>query len=186
MLQYFFKKSEYISMLFVAFVWCMPASAQTASSLNQVPATGNLASTDSLPKEEELMAQLEKQVFDLINLHRAKKGLTILQWSDAVYDPSLQFSTNMAQKTAPFSHEGFENRIAEVTAALALPRPRYVAASAENIAYGDLTAEKVVAGWIKSKGHKKNLEGDYTHSAVGIEKDANGILYFTQIFIKIK
>lgn len=170
----------------MAFVWCMPTSAQTASSFNQVPATGKLAATDKLPNEEDALLQLEKQVFDLINLYRTKKGLAILQWSDAVYDPCLQLSTEMAQKTAPFSHEGFEKRIAQVTAALDLAKPRYLAASAENIAFGDLTAEKVVAGWIKSKGHKKNIEGDYTHSAVGIEKDANGILFFTQIFIKIK
>ena len=54
----------------------------------------------------------------------------------------------------------------------------------ENVAYGYSTAESVVNAWIKSEGHKKNIEGDFTHFEVTAEKSSDDKWYFTNIFIK--
>ena len=32
--------------------------------------------------------------------------------------------------------------------------------------------------------HKKNIDGDYDLAGVGAAQDANGVVYFTQIFVK--
>jgi len=41
-----------------------------------------------------------------------------------------------------------------------------------------------VNSWLNSSGHKKNIEGNYSHTGVGIAKNQYGTLYFTQIFVK--
>jgi uncharacterized protein YkwD len=47
-----------------------------------------------------------------------------------------------------------------------------------------LTAHKVVDGWLHSPGHKKNIEGDYNFTGIGVSKDKNGRIYYTQIFLR--
>ena len=54
----------------------------------------------------------------------------------------------------------------------------------ENVAYGYSSAKSVVNAWIKSKGHKENIEGDFTHFDVTAEKSADGKWFFTNIFVK--
>jgi uncharacterized protein YkwD len=44
--------------------------------------------------------------------------------------------------------------------------------------------EQAVEGWIKSSGHRKNMEGDFDLTGIGITKNAKSEYYFTQIFIK--
>jgi uncharacterized protein YkwD len=60
----------------------------------------------------------------------------------------------------------------------------YMSASAENVAYGQLSAQAVVKGWINSAPHRKNMEGNYTLTGIGLYKDRKGVIYFTQIFLR--
>lgn len=58
-------------------------------------------------------------------------------------------------------------------------------AAAENIAYGQRTAQEVMNSWMNSAGHKANiLSKSYTQIGVGVAKKSNGTLYFTQMFLK--
>jgi uncharacterized protein YkwD len=58
-------------------------------------------------------------------------------------------------------------------------------AAAENIAYGQRTAQAVVTAWMNSPGHKANiLSKATTHIGVGAAKKADGTLYWTQMFMK--
>ena len=50
---------------------------------------------------------------------------------------------------------------------------------------GYTSAQAVVDGWLGSEGHKTNIEGDYTHSAISAVKTNDGVYYYTQIFIKL-
>jgi uncharacterized protein YkwD len=45
-----------------------------------------------------------------------------------------------------------------------------------------MSAREVVDGWLKSPGHKRNIEGDFTLTGIGIASDKQGNIYFTQIF----
>jgi uncharacterized protein YkwD len=55
---------------------------------------------------------------------------------------------------------------------------------AENVATGQHTAQSAVDTWLKSQGHRENIEGDYNQTGIGITKGKNGSLFFTEIFIK--
>ena len=57
--------------------------------------------------------------------------------------------------------------------------------TSENVAMNNspIPAQVVVRGWINSEGHKKNMEGDYDLTGVGIARSRNGSWYFTQIFV---
>jgi uncharacterized protein YkwD len=53
----------------------------------------------------------------------------------------------------------------------------------ENIAMGYASAESVVAGWMGSEGHKKNiLNASYTHMGISCCKDSDGYYYWAQEF----
>lgn len=58
-------------------------------------------------------------------------------------------------------------------------------AAAENIAYGQRTAQEAVTSWMNSPGHRANiLNKSFTQIGVGVAKKANGTMYFTQMFLK--
>ena len=65
---------------------------------------------------------------------------------------------------------------------LAMPWQR----TAENVAssqgYPDAAAE-AVRGWLGSAGHRKNIEGPYDRTGVGVARSATGEVFFTQIFV---
>jgi uncharacterized protein YkwD len=54
----------------------------------------------------------------------------------------------------------------------------------ENIAMGQKTPQEVMTAWMNSEGHRKNiLNSSFTEIGIGIAKDKNGRLYWTQMFI---
>ena len=54
----------------------------------------------------------------------------------------------------------------------------------ENIAMGQRTPQEVMNSWMNSSGHRANiLNSSFTTLGVGIAKDANGTIYWTQMFI---
>jgi uncharacterized protein YkwD len=83
----------------------------------------------------------------------------------------------MAIRKTSFGHDGFEGRVKKIAQKLG-----GLKASAENVAYGHLSAKEVVNNWLKSPGHKKNIEGKYTMTGIGVVKANDGTLFFTQIF----
>ena len=57
--------------------------------------------------------------------------------------------------------------------------------AAENIAYGQRTAQEVMNAWMNSPGHRANiLSRNLTEIGVGAAKAANGTIYWTQMFLK--
>ncbi|MBS3964756.1 MAG: CAP domain-containing protein [Methylomonas sp.] len=120
---------------------------------------------------------LENQVVELINGHRESIGLTPLMPDSHIADTSRTHSADMANGRSPFSHEGFDKRVERIRKALG------GMGFAENVAFGYRTAQ-VVVGWLNSPGHKANIEGDFTHTGVGIALARDGSLFFTQMFVK--
>ncbi|MFL9484118.1 CAP domain-containing protein [Chitinophagaceae bacterium LWZ2-11] len=125
------------------------------------------------------ISRVEKDVFNLINKHRQSIGLQPLKWMSGITDQAEIHSSDMALRKTGFGHEGFETRYAKLQKAIG-----NVHAGAENVAYGTLTAEQVTKGWLGSPGHKKNIEGDYNLTGIGVAVDKQGLLFFTQIFLK--
>lgn len=128
---------------------------------------------------DEIAERFEIEIVELVNRHRATLGLNSLTISKAITGPSKVHSQNMANGRVRFSHDGFEERTAAIRKAIG------GIGFAENVAYGQTTAESVVDGWLKSPGHRKNIEGDFTHIGIGIAQAKDRALYYTQIFAKI-
>lgn len=120
---------------------------------------------------------IEIQILELINNHRLSLGL------NALSDMTLV-------KSVAYSHTDYMVDNNEVSHANFYKRSDYLKANAgaikvsENVAYGYSSAETVVRAWLKSDGHRANIEGDYTSFDVAAEENAEGKWYYTNIFIK--
>ncbi len=129
-------------------------------------------------KEKDNYTTLKTGILDLVNKHRAGMGLKPLKMNEVAEKAAEQHSHNMATKKIPFGHDGFDARMAGISKKL-----NGATGWAENVAMGPETAEQAVDMWLHSAGHKKNIEGDYNLTGIGIVKNANGDLYYTQIFV---
>ncbi len=118
------------------------------------------------------------EVLVYINKHRTEMGLPKLQMDERISEIAEKHSRNMANDNIPFGHSGYDDRMKAIS-----KKTDHITATAENVALGDVDAKEVVKMWLDSKMHRKNIEGNYNLTGVGIAKDKNGALYFTQIFV---
>jgi len=114
-----------------------------------------------------------------VNEYRHKKGLAPLQANSFLSSVALEHSRDMLTGKTPFGHEGFHERIDRIRKRLG---PVHVAA--ENVASGPMSAREVVDGWLHSAGHRKNIEGNFKLTGIGLAKRRDGMVYFTQIFMR--
>lgn len=124
------------------------------------------------------ISDLELEILELINQHRASLSLTPLVFHPAIQASSFQHSTNIVKEVVPFGHEGFSDR------ANTLVKSLKGSAASENVAMGQKTAEEVVQAWLNSPGHRNNIEGDFNLTGISVVKNQQGDPIFTQIFIK--
>lgn len=119
----------------------------------------------------------EREVVRLVNLERAKAGLSPLEY-DWQLSRVARYKSEDMQKNKYFSHTS----------------PTYGSpfnmmksfgisykTAGENIAKGYQTPSAVVNGWMNSKGHRANiLNSSFTHIGVGYVASGN---YWTQMFV---
>ncbi|HEY9806852.1 MAG TPA: CAP domain-containing protein [Candidatus Obscuribacterales bacterium] len=149
------------------------STVQPAHSYTQVIAQTSTTATSP--------STLEKSAFDQINKYRAAKGLPALTWNATIAQQARIHSQNMANGKVPFSHDGFQQRVDAIAKTVAYR------GAAENVAYNQGfsdPATKAVQGWINSKGHRTNIEGNYNLSGIGVARNDKGEYYFTQVFIR--
>lgn len=122
-------------------------------------------------------SSIEIEVLDLINGYRAEKGHLELELLDANSIQAELHNQHMIRE-GKVCHDGFPGRYA------ALVNNAGAEAVSENVAFGYRTAEAVVAAWIESESHHKNLIGNHTHFGIAVNMDDQGKLYFTNIFVR--
>jgi uncharacterized protein YkwD len=120
---------------------------------------------------------LEDEILSLINQYRKKKGLTVLESNFVIETEARRHTVSMATHKVPFGHNGFSYRTKVIMA-----KVPGLTATAENVAYGSTSAQEVVDGWLNSPGHKKNIEGKFRLTGIGVARDDKSRLFFTQIF----
>jgi uncharacterized protein YkwD len=125
------------------------------------------------------MLSLEQQTHSRINAYRASKGLPSLTWSDVIANQARRHSQSMASGKTRFGHGGFRDRLAIIGRSIQWSH------GGENAAISR-TASGAVAVWLKSRGHRKEIEGKFNLTGIGAARAANGSVYFTQIFIDSK
>jgi uncharacterized protein YkwD len=121
---------------------------------------------------------VSQEILKLTNAERAKVGLKPLKLQAQLSQAAQQHAVNMV-RTGIFEHviQGI-GPAARVTATGYRWR-----AVAENIAYGQTSASRVMQTWIQSPGHKANILGNgYTDLGIGLALNASGRPYWVQVF----
>ncbi|MBW4650372.1 MAG: CAP domain-containing protein [Kastovskya adunca ATA6-11-RM4] len=142
-------------------------------SANAAPVTKATTSTSPSAIEQSVHAQ--------INQYRQSRNLPPLSLNSTISQQARAHSQNMAAGRTAFSHDGFNQRVAVIG------QTSPYRSAAENIAYNQgysAPGKQAVEGWLKSTGHRKNIEGQFDSAGIGVAQNAKGEYYFTQIFIK--
>ena len=149
-----------------------PVILSTASRAHAVASPANLS-----------VESLARRAFDLINEQRQANGEVPLVWDEGAGRMAQVHSQNMAERKF-MSHIGTDGRDVDDRA-----RDYGVrwSALAENVAYNqgfDDPAGFAVERWMKSSKHRDNaLNAEFTRSAIGVARAADGSVYFTQVFL---
>jgi len=122
---------------------------------------------------------IENAILVHINQYRQQKGLSKLKMNSVMVKEARQHSLDMAQHRIPFGHKYFNDRIKRIYAQTEHPQ-----AGAENVAYNYKDAKDVVNNWLRSPGHKRNIDGQYNETGIGVVRDQKGKMYFTQMFLR--
>ena len=158
------------------FLWLMAICVSlTSCSKDSIDEIDSADLTSKVPPVS--YTSIELQVLDLVNAYRVEQGLPELQ---SVDEGSIQAAAHNEHMITndEVCHDFFGTRYE------ALVKGVQARAVSENVAYGYNSAEAVVNAWIKSEGHKKNIEGDYTHFGISVKAGKDGKLYFTNIFVR--
>lgn len=129
--------------------------------------------------EANLAPGLERDILSMVNDYRKSKKLPPLQNNSAMEYQARRHSMDMGTHRIPFGHQGFSFRIKYIQEKV--PGATQVG---ENVAYGNLSARAVVDGWIQSPEHRKNMVGNFKYTGIGVTRNLQNQLYFTQIFAK--
>jgi len=130
------------------------------------------------PASADAYDSMARQILKFVNIHRDSINLPPLKIDSFITVAAITHSNDMAIGKVPLGHDGFEERMGVLQKQL-----KPANAAAENVADGVKSARQAVDLWLQSPGHRKNIEGNYNETGVGIVKAADGKLYFTQIFI---
>lgn len=125
-------------------------------------------------------SSFQQEVLRLVNVERSKVGLKELTLNTELSNVATLKSQDMANKnyfshTSPTYGSPFDmmNQF-NIT---------YKTAG-ENIAKGQTTPAQVVEAWMNSEGHRANiLSSKFSDLGVGVAKNSNGTIYWTQMFI---
>lgn len=125
----------------------------------------------------------EKETFSLVNQYRDTCRLPPLQWDDAIAGIARGHSRDMAAGKVDFGHAGFGDRVSQLKTVMT-----GLKGAGENVLRTDdpdQAAQRAVVVWLRSPHHLENIRGDFNYSGLGIWRDDKGMIYFTQIFVKI-
>jgi uncharacterized protein YkwD len=142
-------------------------------------AAGKASSPFGLSTSPPVKGKMEQSILYYVNLHRHAIKLAPLQINPSESAIASQHSRDMATGRTPFGHTGFHERVSILSKQVG---PIHVAA--ENVAYGQMSAKEVVDGWLGSPGHRRNIEGNFRLTGIGLARDHNGRIYYTQIFTR--
>lgn len=152
-----------------------------ASIANKILPAQEISAVPAPKAASSPYSALEQSIHQQINQYRQSLKLPPLSLDPRISEQARAHSQAMANGEVPFSHQGFEQRVG------AIRRVIPDRAAAENVAFNQgfsNPGQQAVQGWIKSPGHRINIEGQYDLTGIGIVKNAKGEYYFTQIFIR--
>lgn len=138
------------------------------------PAGGTKSPAASAAKDEAAIYQQRLHV--LVNQERAKRGLRPLARATCGDGYASRWASSMARRGV-MEHQ-------QLRPILGACKARGVA---ENIAFGNVTADRMMQMWMNSPGHRTNiLRPEMTHIGLGSVERADGRVYGCQLFLALK
>lgn len=130
--------------------------------------------------EKQSYNEFIARVVELVNEERQKAG-----FAPVAYDEQITYAAT--QRSYEMAANGYlEHARPDGASCFTVMQEYgifYYWSVGENIACGQKTPEKVMNDWMNSPGHRSNiLDADFSKIGVGIAKNANGRLYWTQLF----
>lgn len=146
-------------------------------------ASAVVAETRVSPEPAVAATSLERRAFDLVNAERVRNGLKPFVWDGSLCRVSRMHSEKMARQNF-FSHIAPDG--ADPVGRLRAGGIVYKSLG-ENLAFNQGANDPVtlaVNQWMNSPKHRGNImRENFTHSAIGIARSADGGVYLTQVFI---
>ncbi|CAM1361521.1 conserved hypothetical protein [Tenacibaculum sediminilitoris] len=155
--------SSPLKLIFVLFCSMYISCSSNSDNLDTLTSTSN--------------SDYEIEILKLINQHRKSKELLEFEILEIIKSQTDEHTDYMIAQ-GKISHDNFNQR------ADYLKNKANAMTIAENVASGYSSAEAVVNGWLNSEGHRKNIEGNYSHFNLTAKKNKNGSWYYTNIFIR--
>lgn len=140
--------------------------------------TDEVVGSMEMELEQKKVKPIELEILELINKHRTDKGFNVLFSRDLIKSVAHSHTDYMINENE-VSHHNFFVRSDFLKSRIGAKKV------SENVAHGYTSAKAVFSAWLKSKEHKKNLEGDYTYFDISAEQNIEGRWFFTNIFIKL-
>lgn len=119
----------------------------------------------------------EIELFEAINSYRIENGLPGLLLEKRISAQAKKHNEHMISKKE-ICHHFFGARYK------ALSKSTGAKAASENVAFGYNSAGAVVKAWVNSKGHRKNMEGNFPFIGISAMQDGNDRFYYTAIFVR--
>ena len=151
----------------------VPTSAPTAVPTAVPTAKPTIAPTakpTTAPSDGQSMTSLAAEVISQVNAERAKAGLSPLSVSAELTGAACVRAREIVSQ---FSHTRPDGSSWSTVSA---------AASGENIAKGQNTADRVMAAWMSSEGHRANILRESFGSIGVCALKVDGVIYWVQLF----
>lgn len=164
------------------------SSAPATPSTSSKPSTSTASTKPSTPssapsttsQSNSSYASFQNQVIQLVNEQRAANGLKPLTANAQLANTATLKSEDMAKLNY------FDHNSPTYGSPFDMMKKYGISyrTAGENIAMGQTTPAQVMQGWMNSPGHRANiLNSSFTQIGVGIAKNAQGQLIWTQQFI---
>ena len=120
---------------------------------------------------------IEDELLGIVNAHRESLGYSPLQYSAVAYQFASTHTDYMISQ-GNLSHDNFSARASDISSATDAEMV------AENVAKDYIDAAAALQGWLQSADHRNTIEGNFTHTAVSVKQDAEGTIFYTQLFYR--
>jgi len=130
------------------------------------------------PPAPPAASSILSDMLDRVNAERSARGLAPVSYDDQLVLAAQRHSDDQASR-GQMTHTGGDGS----TLAVRVDRVGYSwSRLGENVAYGFPDAASVMAGWMASDGHRRNILSANTEFGLGLALGADGRPYWTQVF----
>jgi len=130
------------------------------------------------------LGSIEARIFASVNAYRASAGLSAYRYDDRVASLARAHSQAMARGAVSMGHDGMRSRLSAVQGMMSVRN------LAENVARKRAgsrdVASAVVADWVGSAVHRRNLRGPHQVTGVGVARAGDGTLYVTELYVQLR